>query len=72
LPAASRDELTLWQHALSRYRAQDWDQAELQLCILRERFPACRLYELYSERIAYLRAHPPGEKWDGVTVFQVK
>lgn len=72
LPAASRDELALWQHALSCYRAQDWDQAELQLCILRERFPACRLYELYIERIAYLRAHPPGESWDGVTIFQVK
>lgn len=72
LPAAVIDELQQWQHALRLYRAQDWDQAELQLYNLRRQAPDCRLYVLYTERVATLRASPPGENWDGVTTFQTK
>jgi len=72
LPAAVLDELQQWQHALRLYRAQDWDQAELQLYNLRRLAPDCRLYVLYTERVATLRASPPGDNWDGVTTFQTK
>jgi len=66
------DELKLWHHALRLYRAQDWDQAEIQLVNLANKAPGFRLYALYLERIAHYRAVPPGENWDGVTTFQTK
>ena len=72
VPAASLDELKLWQHALRLYRAQEWDQAELQLHNLSQRFPGCALYHLYIGRIARWRAEPPGPAWDGVTNFTTK
>jgi adenylate cyclase len=34
--------------------------------------PECYLYQLYTKRIAFYRANPPGEAWDGVTTFEVK
>jgi len=66
------DELKLWHHALRLYRAQEWDQAEMQLVTLAQRAPNTRLYALYIERIAHCRAVPPGEGWDGVTTFKTK
>ncbi|MDP3537091.1 MAG: adenylate/guanylate cyclase domain-containing protein [Azonexus sp.] len=72
LSAATLEELKLWQHALRLYRAQDWDQAELQLYNLSQRSPGCRLYSLYAERIVTLRASPPDESWCGVTIYQTK
>jgi adenylate cyclase len=30
------------------------------------------LYALYLQRIEHYRQHPPGEGWDGVTVFETK
>lgn len=72
LSAAILEELKLWQHALRLYRAQDWDQAELQLYNLSQRSPGCRLYSLYAERIVALRASPPDESWCGVTIYQTK
>jgi len=72
LSAAMLDELKLWQHALRLYRAQDWDQAELQMYNLSQRSPGCRLYALYAERIVALRASPPDDSWDGVTNYQTK
>lgn len=72
VPREVMDELKLWQHALRLYRAQDWDGAEVQLYNLLQRHPDVRLYQLYSERIQYLRANPPGENWDGVTTFKTK
>ncbi|MSQ70772.1 MAG: adenylate/guanylate cyclase domain-containing protein [Betaproteobacteria bacterium] len=66
------DELKLWQQALRLYRAQDWDQAELQLMNLKRMDPGCGLYELYTQRIAAHRVHPPGQDWDGVTKFETK
>jgi len=72
LPAATFDELKLWQHVLRLYRGRDWDQAELQLYNLAQRSPGCRLYALYAERIATLRASPPEQDWGGVTIYQTK
>ncbi|WP_301102627.1 adenylate/guanylate cyclase domain-containing protein [Propionivibrio sp.] len=69
---AEQDELKLWNQALRLYRQQDWDQAELQLYNLSRISPQRTLYQVYTERIAFYREHPPGEDWDGVTTFETK
>lgn len=66
------DELELFEQALACYRSQDWDGAEAQLQALLKMAPDSHLYQLYLERVAYFRATPPGENWDGVFVFQTK
>lgn len=65
------DELKLWNQALRAYRSQNWDQAEVLLLNL-TRIKPRYLYELYSLRVAHLRKEPPGEGWDGVTIFETK
>ena len=57
--------------ALAAYRGQRWDEAET---LLRELTSAShvKLYELYLERIAYLRQNPPLASWDGVWVYESK
>ncbi len=65
------EEIKLWNQALRAYRAQDWDQAELTLMNLQRMKPRY-LYDLYVKRVAHLRKEPPGEGWDGVTVFETK
>jgi adenylate cyclase len=66
------EENKLFHQALRMYRKQDWDKAELQLLSLCNMSPQCKLYQVYAERVAYYRANPPGEKWDGVFVFKTK
>lgn len=66
------DEVKLWHQALKAYRAQDWDQAELQLFNLQRMNPDCGLYNIFTQRIAQNRATPPGPDWDGVTKFETK
>ena len=65
-------ELRLWKEALRLYRAQDWDQAELQLYNLLKLSPDCALYQLYMRRIAEMRKVALPADWDGVTVFETK
>jgi len=66
------DELELFRQALKLYRAQDWDQAEVQLLKLQKTSPECALYRIYLERISYFRENPPGKEWDGVFTFTTK
>jgi adenylate cyclase len=66
------DRLKLFQQALKFYRAQDWDKAELQLLNLQKSEPDSGLYGAFLERIAFFRANPPGEGWDGVHDFDTK
>ncbi|HUW49619.1 MAG TPA: adenylate/guanylate cyclase domain-containing protein [Sulfuricella sp.] len=66
------DELELWKQAIRLYRSQKWDLAEMQLLNLQKMSPQSLLYPLYLERIAYFRANPPEENWDGVFVFHTK
>jgi adenylate cyclase len=66
------DEIKLWHKALRAYRAQKWDEAELDLFNLQRMSPECKLYQLYFERIQQCRAEPPGPNWDGVTAFKTK
>jgi adenylate cyclase len=72
VPEEMLSKLKLWQHALRLYRAQDWDQAELQLYNLLRQAPETRLYQLYLERLAVWRKNPPDANWDGVTTFETK
>ncbi|MDK9703200.1 MAG: adenylate/guanylate cyclase domain-containing protein [Sulfuritalea sp.] len=65
------DEIKLWNQALRSYRAQDWDKAELTLMNLQRMKPRY-LYDLYVKRVEHLRKEPPGENWDGVTIFETK
>jgi adenylate cyclase len=65
------DEIKLWNQALRAYRAQDWDQAEVTLMNL-QRIKPRYLYDLYVKRVEHLRKEPPGENWDGVTIFETK
>ena len=72
LDGALQAELKLWQQALRAYRTQDWDQADVALLNLERLASGSTLYGLYRDRVAYLRQHPPGEDWDGVTTFDTK
>lgn len=65
------EEIKLWNQALRSYRAQDWDKAEVTLMNL-QRIKPRYLYDLYVKRVEHLRKEPPGENWDGVTIFETK
>ena len=65
--------MKLYAQFLRLYRAQDWDQAELQLFNLHKRAPDNVSYsQTFVQRIAYLRANPPGPGWDGAFTFTTK
>ena len=66
------DEIKLWHKALKAYRAQNWDEAEMNLFNAQRMSPECKLYEIYFERIQQCRVEPPGPGWDGVTAFKTK
>lgn len=65
-------QLKTWQQALRLYRAQDWEQAELQFYNLSRQAPECKLYQCYLARVAHWQKEPPGADWDGVTTFETK
>ncbi len=69
--AEDMEEIKLWNQALRAYRAQDWDKAEVTLMNLQRMKPRY-LYDLYVKRVEHLRKEPPGENWDGVTIFETK
>ncbi len=71
LPADRLASAQAFEAALEDYQAQRWDAAEQRLLALRER-QARKLYDVYLERIAHFRAHPPPEGWDGVFTFTTK
>lgn len=66
------EEVALFHEALGYYRSQSWDRAEAVLTRLARMSPESELYRVYSERVAYLRANPPGDSWDGVWTFEMK
>jgi adenylate cyclase len=68
----TQDELKLWNQTLRAYRAEQWDQVEVNLLNLQRMNPGCGLYQIYSERAAEKRRNPPPPGWDGVTAFDEK
>ena len=69
---AKLDEIVLWNQALTYYRGQQWDQAELQLLNLKKTSPESGLYDEFLDRVAHWREEPPGEEWDGAWKFETK
>jgi adenylate cyclase len=70
--AAKSTELKIWAQALKAYRAQDWDQCDVQLLNLQRLSANKYLYQLYAERVASMRLLPFDPEWDGATNFQTK
>lgn len=66
------EELRTWSSFLKAYRAQDWDQCDLQLLNLQRLGAKKYLYELYTERVASMRLLPFDPAWDGATNFETK
>jgi adenylate cyclase len=62
----------VFNEAVELYRKQQWGLAEQRLLDLRTKSPGCRLYEVFLERTAFLRIHPPPPAWDGAFTFQSK
>ena len=69
---ARLDEIESFHQMLELYRSQNWEMAERQLLDLQKMSPDRRLYQTFLERIAFLRAHPPGSEWDGAFTFETK
>jgi adenylate cyclase len=46
--------------------------AELRLLKLKTLSPKAALYDIFLERIAFLRANPPAPGWDGAFTFHTK
>ena len=65
-------EIKRYRQALRQYRAQEWDQAEIQFVNLSNEHPERELYQVYIERIKVNRQNPPGKNWDGVFVATSK
>ena len=68
----SAAELKTWGLALKAYRAQDWDQCDVQLLNLQRANGKKFLYRLYAERVASMRLLPFDPEWDGATNFETK
>ena len=60
------EELSAYRKALSNFRAQSWDKAELDFFNLNRSYPDRYLYQVYLERVTVYRNEPPGDNWDGV------
>ena len=72
VPNQLLDEIDRFHRTLDRFRQQRWDDAEVALTKLIEADPKRKVYRLYMDRIAALRAKPPGANWDGVFTFTTK
>lgn len=71
LPADRLASAQAFEAAIADYQARRWDEAEQRLLALRQR-EKHKLYDVYLERIAHFREHPPPEDWDGVFTFTTK
>jgi adenylate cyclase len=66
------NEIDRFHRALDRYRQQRWDEAEQTIASLSMADTGRKVYKMYLDRIAVLRANPPGKGWDGVFTFTTK
>ncbi len=66
------DEIDRFHRVLDQFRQQKWDDAEASLTKLIDADPKRKVYAKYIDRIAFLRAEPPGDNWDGVYTFTHK
>lgn len=66
------NELDHYHHGLEFYFAQRWDDAEIIMEELHQRFPEKTIYNLYLQRIKEFKNHPLPADWDGVYVHVTK
>jgi len=66
------NEIDRFHRALDCYRQQRWDEAEQTIASLSMADTNRKVYHMYLERIAALRANPPAKNWDGVFTFMTK
>jgi adenylate cyclase len=69
---AARARASVFHEALGYYRSRNWDEAVKRLTELQLSEPGTALYGLFLDRIAFLRANPPGADWDGAFTFENK
>ena len=69
---AEINEIEISTRALTAYRHQDWNQAQVLFQQLKQLSPNRKLYDVYLERIASFMEHPPEADWDGVFVHKTK
>jgi adenylate cyclase len=72
LPPVVLQDLARHRIAIERYRAQEWDAAQREFLALRNCGRPHKVYELFLERIEFLRDNPPGVDWDGAFTFTHK
>lgn len=66
LDEEAENRLKRFHAALTHYRRQEWDQAEVILMQLRDEEPDRLIYQIYIDRIQVFRKDPPPKDWDGV------
>jgi adenylate cyclase len=69
---AALSQIGIFHEALQHYRSRNWEQAVTHLRELQAMMPDTKLYTLFLDRIARLRANPPGVDWDGAFTFESK
>lgn len=67
-----RETVNHFQGGLAQYRKGDFDRAIKEFQEALTLHPGDKLSQTYIDRCNYLKAHPPGEKWDGVWVMKSK
>ncbi len=67
-----KSDLIRHRNALKLYRAQSWDQAEVEFYNLSRGTRPHKLYTVFLERINFLRRNPPAAGWDGSFTFTTK
>ncbi|MBI2382936.1 MAG: adenylate/guanylate cyclase domain-containing protein [Gammaproteobacteria bacterium] len=72
LDPALRQDLARHRGAMKLYRAQKWDEAEQEFFNLKQSGRPHHIYDLFLERILFLRENPPGANWDGAFTFTHK
>lgn len=72
LNESAHAELKAWNAFLKAYRAQDWEQADVQMLNLTRMNAKKFLYQLYADRVASMRHLPFDPEWDGATNFETK
>ena len=60
-----KSELNRYKQALTGFRSQNWDKAEVDFFNLNRSDPDRKLYQIYLDRVVHFRDNPPGSNWDG-------
>ena len=72
LDADQQEDVMRLAGAMASYRLQQWDEAEATFTALNTSVRTHKVYEIFLERIQFLRQNPPGKGWDGAFTFTHK